>query len=434
MDSQATSLVCESNPPSHNKNTNRLIPGVPITPGLRKGLNNFLARRWIWMPLLAFLITRLGIAFVAYFSTPILVDSSVPPYHLRPDNTLIDVFASRWDTGFYTSIADHGYRIQGEQFPSVAFFPLLPVLIRVIRLLTGDTLFSGLLVANAALLAAVMLLHLLAADEHDQHTADRAVWYLLIFPASFFGSAIYSESLFLLLSIASLYLARKNRWWVAGVASILGAMTRFIGILLAPLLVVEWWQQRKQYWEAPDTIDEQNMAVKRKPPDWTDLVAASLAPIGTLAYMIHLAREFGDALAFLHASNAWGRTPANFLATLAELMARPPQGWLSALSAGALPLDNWLDLSFVIFFVTLGIVLLVQKRYSEGIFVLLGALLPFSSGLLMSQRRYMWVLFPAFILLARWGRNPWVDRIIFVISLLLLGLFTAMFANWYWVG
>ena len=115
------------------------------------------------MPILAFLITRLGIAGVAYFATPIMADSTVPPYHLRPDNTLIDVFASRWDTGFYTSIVDQGYRIQGVQFPSVAFFPLMPVLIRVMRLLTGDTLSAGLLVANTALLAAVMLLHLLVA-------------------------------------------------------------------------------------------------------------------------------------------------------------------------------------------------------------------------------------------------------------------------------
>jgi Mannosyltransferase (PIG-V) len=386
------------------------------------------------MPLLAFLITRFGIAGVAYFSTPIIADSTVPPYHLRPDNTLIDVFASRWDTGFYTSIADQGYRIQGEQFPSVAFFPLMPVLIRVMRLLTGDTLLAGLLVTNLALLAAVMLLHLLVADGHDQLTADRAVWYLLIFPASFFGSAIYSESLFLLLGIASLYLARKSRWWAAGVASILGAMTRFIGILLAPLLVVEWWQQRKQHREAPNSIDEQTQATKRKPPEWIDLLAASIAPIGTLAYMLYLAQKFGDPLAFLHASNVWGRTPANLLVTLSDMVAHPSQGWLSALSTGALPLDNWLDLSFVIFFVVMGIVLLVQKRWSEGIFVTLGALLPFSSGLLMSQRRYMWILFPAFILLARWGRNPWVDKIVWVGSLFLLSLFTAMFANWYWVG
>ena len=52
----------------------------------------------------------------------------------------------------------------------------------------------------------------------------------------------------------------------------------------------------------------------------------------------------------------------------------------------------------------------------------------------MSQRRYMWVLFPAFILLARWGERPWLDRLITVSFLLGLGLFTALFANWYWVG
>lgn len=386
------------------------------------------------MPFLAFLITRLGIAGIAYFATPILADSAVPPYHARPDNTLLDVFASRWDTGFYTGIVDQGYRIQGMQFPSVAFFPLLPVLMRLMRLLTGDTLLAGLWVANLALLAAVMLLHVLTAQEEDHSTADRAVWYLLIFPASFFGSAIYSESLFLLFAIASLYLARKNHWWAAGVVSILGAMTRFVGILIAPMLVVEWLQQRAQRQKVLDAGDEPQSAANRKRPDWEDLIAASLAPIGTLAYIGYLARNFGDGLAFLHASAAWGRSPAELLTTLAGLLVRPPQGWLQALANGALPLDNWLDLFFVLFFISLGVILLVQKRWSEGIFVVLGSVVPLSSGLLMSQRRYVWVLFPAFILLARWGKDPWVDRIIFVVSLLLLGLFTAMFANWYWVG
>lgn len=386
------------------------------------------------MPVLVFLITRLGIAGVAYFATPILVDSAVPPYHLRPDNTLVDVFASRWDSGFYINIAEQGYRYQGVQFPSVAFFPLMPVLMRLVNLFTGDILAAGLWIANLALLAAVMLLHRFAAAEYDQPTADRTIWYLLIFPASFFGSAIYSEALFLLLGVAALYLARNNHWWAAGIASILGAMTRFVGILLAPMLLAEWLEQRALRSEVLHPNAGQGLAANRKTPGWEDLVAASLAPIGTLAYMWYLARQFGDGLAFLHASDAWGRTPASLLTTLADMLARPPQGWLRALGDGALPLDNWLDLSYVIFFFILGVILLAQKKWSEGIFVVLGVIIPFSSGLLMSQRRYVWVLFPAFILLARWGKNIWVDRIIFVVSLLLLGLFTAMFGNWYWVG
>ncbi len=52
----------------------------------------------------------------------------------------------------------------------------------------------------------------------------------------------------------------------------------------------------------------------------------------------------------------------------------------------------------------------------------------------MSQRRYVWTLFPIFFVLARWGERPWLDRVITALSLLGLGLFTALFANWYWVG
>jgi hypothetical protein len=52
----------------------------------------------------------------------------------------------------------------------------------------------------------------------------------------------------------------------------------------------------------------------------------------------------------------------------------------------------------------------------------------------MSQRRYMWVLFPAFVLLGVWGERPWLDRTLTLVSVLALGLFTALFANGYWVG
>jgi hypothetical protein len=53
--------------------------------------------------------------------------------------------------------------------------------------------------------------------------------------------------------------------------------------------------------------------------------------------MMYLARNFGDALAFLHASEAWGRLPAALTTTLAELLARPPQGWLRAMASEASP-------------------------------------------------------------------------------------------------
>lgn len=388
-------------------------------PGQRRAGSRALL--WLWTPTLAFIVSRLGIALVALISEPLVVDSGVPPYHLRPENVLLDVFGSRWDTGFYLSIADEGYFFEGVELPSVAFFPLLPLLIRAVGVLTGDALLTGLLITNAALWGAAVLFYRLVAESRGERIAARAVWFLLIFPTSFFGSAIYSESLFLLCAVGALYLFRKGYWESAGLLGVLGALSRLMGLLIAPLLLVEWWSQRQESSPA-------------ERPSWAALLAPLAVPLGTGAYMLYQQRAFGDPLAFVHASAAWERAPSAPWATVGALFQRPAEGWITALQAGRLPLNDWIDLLFVLSFVALGIILLVQRRWSEGVFVLLGALIPFSSGLLMSQRRYMWVLFPAFALLGQWGENPKVERSIYVLFSLGLSLFTTLFANWYWVA
>lgn len=379
--------------------------------------------RRIWFPAVVFLATRLGILLVAYLSAPIVADNpAVPPYHLRgTDNLLLDVFGSRWDTGFYVSIVEEGYRYEGVALPSVPFFPLLPLAMRALLPLVGDPVSAGILAANLALLAASILFYRLVEMRWGEAVADRAIWYLLIFPASFFGSAIYSESIFLLTAVAALLFARQGRWEAAAVSGFLAGTARFMGIVVAPLLLLEWWCARRR---APEGAG----------PPWTGLLAAAAVPLGTLAYMGYLQRAFGDALAFLRGSAAWGRAPEPPVALLGELFAPPPGGWWAALLGGGFHLDNWTDFLFVLVFLAMGVALLWNREWPEGAYVLAGALVPLSSGLLMSQRRYMWVLFPAFILLARWGQHAWVDRLVTAVSLILLGYFMALFANGYWVG
>ncbi len=379
------------------------------------------AARWLWMSVVIFAVTRLGVGVIAYLGAPLIQDHAETLYHLRaPENTILDVLGSRWDTGFYVSIVEEGYKYEGVPLPSVAFFPLLPLAMRAVTALGFDTLVAGIMVSNLALFLATMVFYRLVEMEWGETIADRAIWYFLIFPTSFFGSAIYSESLFLLSAIGAFYSARRGAWGLAGVLGIFAAMSRFLGILVAPLLFVEWWRQR------------QNSRIPR-PALWTFLTPM-LVPLGTLAYMVYLWQVFGDPLAFTHASAAWGREPSSPWIMLGELFTRPEGGWGAALSAGLIHLDNWMDFLFVISFLAMGLVLLGQKRWSEGAFVTLGALVPLFSGLLMSQRRYMWVLFPAFVLLARWGEQTWVDRLLTVLFLTGLALFTALFANGYWVA
>jgi Gpi18-like mannosyltransferase len=379
--------------------------------------------RWIWWPLLLFLITRLGVALVAYLAVPLIADSpTMPPYHLRePGNALLDVFGSRWDTGFYVSIAEEGYKFRGVRFPSVAFFPLLPLAMRAATPLVGDAMVAGILMSNVALLLAAMLFYRLVDEAWGPAVAGRAVWYLLIFPTSFFGSALYSESLFLLGAIGALYFARRGYWEVAALFAIATTLTRFVGLIVAPMLLVEWWMQWRSQHDG-------------RRPSPLALLAPVAAPLGTAAYMFYLWRAFGEPLAFVKGAAVWERVPQSPFVTIANLFHTPAEGWWRALAAGTLPLNDWLDFILVLLFLLSGFVLLYKGRWSEGVFVLLGVLIPFSSGLLMSQRRYMWVLFPVFILLAQWGERPWLDRLVTAVSLLGLALFTALFANGYWVG
>ena len=369
--------------------------------------------RWLWVPALAFLVTRLGIVAIAALSVSLIPESTTPtPYHLRgQENVLVDLLGSRWDTGFYVSIATEGYRYEGVPLPSVAFFPLLPLLMRLLGGLTGDVVPAGILISNVALLAAMMLLYRLTDEQFGSSTASRAVWYTLIFPMSFFGSAIYTESLFLLCAIGAFYAARRGHWAIAALLGVCLTMTRLVGIIIAPVLLVEWLMQRRRA-DAPI-------------PQFRALSAAFLAPLGLLIYMVYLRQTFGDPLAFVHASAAWARVPQPVPQLINELLHA---------SGGPNVLNDWIDLLAVAAFLVLGIVLLTEERWSEGLFVVLGALIPLSSGLLMSQRRYMWILFPAFILLARWGHRPWADRVITFVFILGLAISTVLFANWYWVA
>ncbi len=379
--------------------------------------------RWLAAPLTVFAASRLGVLAVAYLAMPLIADSpNPPPYHLRgTDNLLLDVFGSRWDTGFYVSIAEEGYKYEGVEFPSVAFFPLLPILMALLGGLVGDPLVAGILISNLSLLGAMVLFYRLVADQLGDKVAGRAVWYLAIFPSSVFGSAVYTESLFLLTSIGSLFLARRGRWAGAGLVGVAAALTRFQGFLVAVLLAAEWWRQRRESPAGSGT-------------PFTALLAPAATPLGTAAYMTYCWQAFGDPVAFLTAASAWGRVPRSPYATMAEVLQAPAEGWGPALLAGRIHLDNWIDLGVVLLFVVMGCVLLSLKRWGDGLYVLLGVTVSFGSGLLMSQRRYMWMLFPVFVLVGQWGWRPWVDRTVTVLSLCGLALFTALFANGYWVG
>ncbi|MDP8967822.1 MAG: hypothetical protein M3N04_04410, partial [Actinomycetota bacterium] len=144
----------------------------------------------------------------------------------------------RWDSVWFMAIAADGYDGGGRE----AFFPLYPLVVRLAGAPLGSALVGGALASTALLAVALVLLHRLVALDHPRAVARNAVLVTALFPMSFFFSAVYSESLFLALSIGAVYAARRERWAWAGTLGLLAATTRSAGVLLlVPLAMIYLW-------------------------------------------------------------------------------------------------------------------------------------------------------------------------------------------------
>jgi Mannosyltransferase (PIG-V) len=157
---------------------------------------------------------------------------------------------AHWDAVWYLSIAQSGY---AGRSTLTAFFPLYPVAIRAAAFDTRSSaalLVAAYLVSAVAFVVALTLLHRLVELELGSRCAGLTLWLVALWPASFFFSAPYSESLFLALSVGVFYAARTDRVPLAAVLCALATATRPTGVLL--LLPLGWmaWRAGKLRWLA----------------------------------------------------------------------------------------------------------------------------------------------------------------------------------------
>ena len=122
---------------------------------------------------------------------------------------------AHWDGVWFLRIAANGY----ADPHSPAFFPLYPAVVRGVGwLLGGGSEVGGIVLSLAVFAGCCALLFALVNADLGPRVALLSVVYLALFPTSFFFQAIYSEGLFLLLTLACFFFARDGRWWLAGLA------------------------------------------------------------------------------------------------------------------------------------------------------------------------------------------------------------------------
>src|SRR3954454_9953648 len=187
------------------------------------------------------LVWAAGAGAAALFGLGARVTLFDPGAVTRPFGPVGDALVAplaRWDSVWYLAIANDGYPADDPR--RAAFFPLYPLLLGGVNAVWREPIVAGALVSLACFAVALVLLHRLTALEFGAPAARAAVWALALFPASVFFSAVYSEALYLMLSIGCLYAARTGRWAWAGAAGALGAATRSAGVLLVVPLLVLW--------------------------------------------------------------------------------------------------------------------------------------------------------------------------------------------------
>ena len=209
---------------------------------------------------------------------------------------LLQVPWMRKDAGWFVHIAREGY---GGTPGRPAFFPLYPLVVRVASIVTlGNYWLAGLAVSLASYVGAMVLLFRLTATEASRRVASRTVVLISVFPTAFVFSAIYSESLFLLLSVAAFFFARRRHWVAACVAGFLATLTRSSGVILVvPLLLI--------------FADQQGWASRRPSFSRGDARVAwlLLVPSGLIVYMAYLWAKLGDPTRFIEVQRTyWHRT------------------------------------------------------------------------------------------------------------------------------
>lgn len=364
-------------------------------------------RRYLLRALLMAIGLRIALFGVMYMYQRVVDQQSLPMADLLTRGLV------HWDARHYLGLAEQGYRSNGEERFLIVYFPLYPWLVGLFNFLIRDYLLSGLSVSFLASVGAGYWLQRLLHDQgFDEDTVFRAFAFFSCLPGAIYTVLPFTESLFLALTLWSFAAAQHLQWFRAGLAGALAAATRSTGVLLLPALALAaLWPRRG---ERTNSEPDSSVPAGFKPGMlWLLLISA-----GLLAYLILNQVVTGNPFTFMqYQSEHWNQgliPPWTQVIETVQQIAAAPRGQhrfvyfearLAALIVGLvllidatrrkLPL-GWLLYAWMSFFV------FICAREA------------------ISLPRYLYCLFPLYVVLAQWTRRPMLFQAALSISGILL--------------
>lgn len=361
------------------------------------------------MILKLFLFWRISLLFLTYLGSLIFLKMPNGGIGAIGPGKPFDYWASwaQWDGGHYIFIAQNGY-IQSNSY---AFFPLYPILIKILSFFFfGNEILAGLVISNICFLTFLYVFYKLAEMKTDKNKALIATFTLLVFPTTYFLGAVYTESLFLLLTALTFLLLEKKKLLVAAIIAGAATLTRFVGVFLIIPVVY--------YYIKSINFSFKKVSLK------AFVIPLTLTPF--IIYCTYLYIKFNDPFYFSTVQSIWHRSATSPATTIYSYLTTNLPGKA---------FNDHLDIIATILFIVILIIGRKKLPLSWILYSLIVILIPVSSGTLTSMPRYVLSAFPVFILASYFLEKHTVVRYVAWISFLILQVaLTIMFINGHWTA
>lgn len=369
---------------------------------IKKDMTSLFKDKTFRKVLIIFIISKVIVLSAAY-AAQFLPD--VQHRKIRTDNIYLNGWA-QYDAGGYLDIAENGYRLDyNNGMGNYSLYPFYPLLIKVLWFV-GYPL-AAFLISNIASFFAIIVMYMLVKDELGKKTSYRTLFYILLFPTAYFFTAMYTESLFLLLAVSMFFFAKKEQWLYVGILGFCISLTRIQGFLMFfPMIYVY--------------LRSKNFSLKKI--DHKSLYLL-LIPLGVAVFFLYEYTLTGDLFIQFKEFSTFNKQVAYPWITLYETVA--------AIMGGSL--YNLINFTA---FLTLIALLLISLNYLKkeyAIYLFFNISFIILSSNLNGIGRYTLTMFPAFMTLGAVSnvnrKFRWFTYFIYILFIFLLILFTLRHVN-----
>lgn len=337
------------------------------------------ARSRAWLLLLAWAALTRAVVLAA----SVVLHYAQWPRHYYANDIAQHAFGAlgTWDGGWYRIVAMRGYLLVPGRQSDPAFFPLYPVVLRLLHEAGLPLLAAALIVSNLVFLVAIVAFFELGKLVVPEDVARASAVLAAAFPAGFVFSMAYPESLLFAAVCVALICALRGRWLACALIGGIAALTRpEAALYVIPIAAIV-----RAYWHALE------------PEARAKAVASITAPVASLAtFPFYLGLVLHNYYAWTWAQRGWGRSFKVFgiVHAVTELGQVGTQAWQIR------------DVVFALLYLALlGIAWRAGVQWFWILAGLLIVLLPLTSGSVISDSRFGLMALPVF-----WGLGTLARR------------------------